>query len=567
MAHERAVRNISALFLALPVIGAAQFILANIAGLHASLLFGATAIVCWGIGLGAVMAAGGIFTGLPRRGLAFFVPFALWTLWLSSMPPYFRDDLIIHLAYPKYLLQAGKWVFIPFQPGTASPNLLVPLNMVLVDAGLDWAVSFLPALFSLATALILAHWTARERGGAWGLFAAAALLTIPVFFRLSTTAYNDPAVMFFSCAGTFYFYRFMDGADVRNGVFGAALFAAGSAIKYNAGFLLAVMLVGLLFQGRRDMKKYATVAVAAVVAAALFCGPWWFAYARAGSPAITAAPMFKGPMAERMAICGDSALWALASPARIFFEGKEGSSCAYDGTLNPLLLIFGLLAAIVPWRRPGYRFLAGSALLYMVFSSLLFSITARYFLPIMPLLVFLSAAFLAEASVRGFLRAALAAAALAIAVNAWGYMQSAREFDGWGYLLGRESKNDFLSRNVAPFGASVFADENLNRGDTIYFVFMGNQVYYTGIKYYYDSFWDGTTLMRLFAKSRDAGGICLELKQMGLTHLLYRKDMMEKFIAQNGLQAVAADFNEKCSRTLYEDRGARLVALGSKGAF
>ncbi len=564
MAHERAVKNISALFLALPLIGAAQFIAANAVSIRASVLFGGVALVCWGAGLGWVAATKGIFSGLPRRGLAVLIPFAIWMLWLSSMPPYFRDDLIIHLAYPKYLLHAGKWVFIPFQHGTANPNMLVPLNMVFVAVGMDWAASFIPAFFSMATALLLAHWVAMERGGVWGLFSAAALLTVPIFFRLSTTAYNDPAVMFFSCAGAFYFCRLVAGDGVMPGVFGAVLFATGSAIKYNAGLLLVMMLAALFFMGRRvTVRDKVRVLVVATLAVLLSCGPWWLKHAQAGPPPPVAGPAFNGPIQERMALCGDSALWALTSPVRIFFEGREGSSCTFDGRLNPLFLVLGLIAPFLVARFAGYPFLAVPVFLYMLFSALSFSITARYFLPILPSMVFLSAAFLAEIAKRGYLRTAMAVAAAVLTLNMWWYVDSARGFAGWDYLLCKESKEDFLSRSVASYRATSFANAHLKKSDTIYFAFTGNQVYYADTNYYYDSFWDGTTLMRLFKMSHDGEKICTELAGMGFTHMVYRRDIMERFVTANRLQPVFADFSQRCSRTLYEDNATTLVALGS----
>jgi hypothetical protein len=208
MASDREIDKLFALFLCLPLAGVLQFVVANTAGLGASLALGALVLAVWVATLSLMVLRGSFFSGFPRLAVGIFGLFAAWTGWISSLPPYFRDDLIIHLEVPKYVLRAGAWTSIPFQPSSVFPNSLLPLNAVLVNAGLDWAVSFIPALFYLACALLLARWVAAEFGAGWGLFAGAGFLLEPAFFRLSTTAYNDPVVAFFSCAGAYYFWVF-----------------------------------------------------------------------------------------------------------------------------------------------------------------------------------------------------------------------------------------------------------------------------------------------------------------------------------------------------------------------
>lgn len=560
MINEGAVNRLFFLFLFLPIMGAAQFIVANTAGVKASVAAGSAGLAGWFAALIFTVLRGGIFSGFPRWFAAAFGLFALWVFWITSLPPYFRDDLIIHLELPKTILRAGSWVSIPFQPSSVSPNALVPISLVFVNAGLDWAASVIPALFYLASALLVARWTGGEYGAGWGIFSAAALLLEPVFFRLSTTAYNDPAVMFFSCAGAFYFWRFFKGGAETDGYKGAVSFAAGSAIKYNAGLLLAVML-GMLFAEALKTRAFRSpirVFLVSVLAVGLFCGPWWVRFAHEHPPAPAA--MFKGPVQVRTALCGESVAYALASPVRLFFEGEEGKMCAYDGGLSPFLLIFGIFC--VPFAGGGAdkRFLVASASLFMVLASLLFSITGRYFLPVEPALVFLAAGFLFAVSQRLKPASAVLAAAMVV-FSAQGYARAAWRFNGWNRLLGRESQSVFLAKNIAGYNAAMFANARLAPTDVVYFVFLGNQVYYSSVPYYYDAFWDGALFMGLFKREADNGRVYSELRAKNITHILYNKNMMGNFLAGGGMMEKFSAFRKGYTRPLYADDGAELLEL------
>ncbi len=563
MASDREIDKLFALFLSLPLAGVLQFVVANTAGLGASLALGALVLAVWVATMSLMVFRGSFFSGFPKWAVGIFGLLAAWTGWITSLPPYFRDDLIIHLEVPKYVLRAGAWTSIPFQPSSVFPNSLLPLNAVLVNAGLDWAVSYIPALFYLACALLLARWVASEFGAGWGLFAGAGFLLEPAFFRLSTTAYNDPVVAFFSCAGAYYFWVFLRGGRSADGLKGAVSFAAGSGIKYNAGLLLAVMLVILFLYSLRTgaLGPRFRVFLASVAAVLLFCGPWWarFAHERPSAPV----SLFNGPLQERMAMCGEPAAYALASPVRLFFEGEEGNRCGYDGGLNPFLLIFGIFCLPFSGGASDRRFLAASAALFMVSASLLFPITGRYFLPVVPILIFLSAGFLRAMTARRK-EAGIALAAAFLIFDVQGYSRSALKFNGWNYLLGRESKGSFLSRNVAGYDAATFANKNLTKKDTVYFVFLGNQVYYCDVPYYYDSFWDGATFMRLFDSKADVDAIYREFGSRGMTHLLYNKKIMGRYLANDDMRAKFAAFREGYAQPVYSDENAELLELARR---
>lgn len=562
MSDQRTIDKLFVLFLSLPISGVVVFILANTAGLRPALAVGSAVLVAWLGSVAYTMFRGGVFSGFPIWFVALFALFSCWIFWITSLPPYFRDDLIIHLEFPKTILRAGSWVFIPFQPSSVFPNALLPMNVVLVNAGLDRAVSAIPALYYLATALVLAAWAGSEYGAGWGVFSAAALVLEPVFFRLSTTAYNDPVVMFFSCVGTFYFWRYFKDGRAWDGYRGGLSFAAGSAIKYNAGLLLVVILGALFADSIRRglLRERFKVFVVSVVAVLCFCGPWWVRFADVHPSSPGSGLTFNGPMHERAVLCRESFPMAMASPVRLFFEGEEGNRCAYDGRLSPFMLLLGVFCLPLAGASADKKFLLVCAGFFMVVASLKFPITARYYLPVAPTLIFLSAGFLFFVE-KWRKPAAIGLAVAMLVFSAQGYARAAYKFDGWGYLLGRETADQFLGKSIAGYKATMFANRTLGRDSLLYFIFFGNQVYYSSVPYYYDSFWDGMTFIRLFKPETANDEVLRQLRSKNITHIVYNKRIMGKLLTESGQIEKFMAFRETQARLIYSDDEAELLEL------
>lgn len=196
----------------------------------------------------------------------------------------------------------------------------------------------------------------------------------------------------------------------------------------------------------------------------------------------------------------------------------------------------------------------------MVSASLLFAITARYYLPVLPVMIFLSAGWLSALAEKR-VALALGGAALLLILDLRGYALAASRFEGWNRLLGRESNVEFLSKTVAGYGATMFANAHLGQKDKVYFVFFGNQVYYCDVPYYYDAFWDGITFMRLLKPYADAGEIARELGARKITHVIYNKGVMRQFLTRSDSWNVFADFSSRFGKTLYEDDNSALIEL------
>ncbi len=556
--------RIFAIFLIPPVAGLIAFITALLFGTKAAAPVAAAGILCALCAIVFFLLKGKLFCGLPRWGSALFVPAALFLFWISSVPPYWRDDLITHMALPHLAVMHGVWPFPSFQPSAFAPDLLLPLNLAFVAYGLDWAASYISVFYILATALLVAHWTARETGMRWGIVAGAALLTLGILFRLATASYSDPAVMFFGAAGSFYWYEWLKRPNRSDALKGGLAFAAGTAVKYNAGLLMACFLAVMLLAAlrRKTARDWAIASVAAAGFTLLFCGPWWWAAAhRAEAPRAVFQSRFEtAPIRERAELCGETKIWAAVAPLRLFINGAEGGRCEFDGRLNPFLLLGGLLAL---WRSSGRlekRLLFASLGLFLLFAGLLISPMARYLLPLAPALAFLTASSAAFFATEKRTTAAITMVVLMLAWNAWDFSAAVRRFDGWKYLAGKESREEFIRRTVPAYAVTQWANGHLPPESRIYFAFIGNRVYYSERDYYYDSFWDGATLMALFTGGKDAAEIKQSLRDKGFTHLVLMDGVMRRFIESNGIVPLYEQF-VAVAPGMYAKDGATLLTL------
>ncbi|MBI5638640.1 MAG: hypothetical protein HZA03_11800 [Nitrospinae bacterium] len=563
---HRAADRIFAISLIPPAAGLLAFIAALLSGTKAAAPVAALGMLCALCALVFFFLKGEMFAEIPRWAATLFVLAALFLFWISSVPPYWRDDLITHMALPRLALMRGTWPFPSFQPSAFTPDLLLPLNLAFVAYGIDWAASYISVFYILAAALLTAHWTAREAGMRWGIFAGAALLTLGVMFRLATASYSDPAVMFFSAAGSLYWHEWLKTPNRSGAVKGGLAFAAGAAIKYNAGLLLTCFLAVMLLAAlrRKTVRDWAVAAFAAAGFTLLFCGPWWAAAHIAGAPRTEFRSGYESaPIRERAAFCGEPKMWAAAAPLRLFVSGTEGARCGFDGRLNPFLLLGGLLAL---WCAPGRaekRLLFAALGLFMLFAGLLISPVARYLLPLAPALAFLTASAAVSLAAEGRKAAAIALVAVLLAWNAWDLTAAAYRFEGWEYLTGRESREEFVRRAVPAYAVTQWANDHLPPESRVYFAFTGNRVYYSQRDYYYDAFWDGATLIRLFTGGNDAIAIKQSLRQKGITHLVLMNGVMGRFVESNGIVPLYNRFLA-AAPGLYAKDGAVLLSLAEK---
>jgi hypothetical protein len=158
----------------------------------------------------------------------------------------------------------------------------------------------------------------------------------------------------------------------------------------------------------------------------------------------------------------------------------------------------------------------------------------RYILPIVPALVILLVYGLHNIYLRMVHPTLLVCVVLVLVLLNGVYL--GRTFESVSpipYLTGRESREDYLSRMMPDYPVNRYINRKLPATAKIYFILMGQRVYYTDLDYIHDP---GTLPWQLLQMIR-GGGSAEDLKTQfrgkGLTHLLVREQLLRRFLADN----------------------------------
>ena len=553
----------------------------------------------------------------------FWAVLALWVGFLALLclvPPVSRDALVHHLAVPKIYLQHKGMVEIPSMEWSYYPMNLTLLYWGALALGSDIFSKFIHLAFGLATAFLIFRYLRIRACKNWGLFGALLFLSIPVVMKLSTTVYVDLGLSFFSFGATMALFRAREkGFSSFCGVAAAGLlFGLGMGIKYNALPLLVIMtaLVALLASRKlSDQKKgglkalfFAGVFVASAVVAysptgvrnTLWTGnpiyplydgaiqKLWTIGARGAEEAHQAAAS-QGvklyPLQVRRMLYNESALEVSFLPLRIFFQGEDGNPRLFDGKFSPVLLLSILSLVFLgripkPWRAE----VAGMHLLswgFVIMAISLADVRVRYLMPIVPHLTVLAVLGLKCAvdllkahghSVTSYVGACVLAGFLAYGVWVSGrygaYLYNyVKPLD---YLSGKVDRDGYVARYRFEHPAFVYANENLQPTDRIFFVNLGKRGYHCNIPYIPDERGNhfevlaGVSSTAAFLRSPE--GMRGYLRRRGVTHILaympiaWRNVVEGEAWPDEGRQSLE-DFLGRHTRKLFSANGVCLFEL------
>jgi hypothetical protein len=375
---------------------------------------------------------------------------------LASLPPDARDELVYHLALPRFWSFQHDW-WVPLD----NAHWLFPANAELVW-GYGIAVGgihvprLLTLMFGLATLVLLGSWLAEQRYDPWTARVSVLFLVLaPMSLVLLGISNAEWLLLFFLLlgwrAGRLYL------ASVRPGAAALTALAWGVCLgfKYTAFPVVAVLaLEWLVALGRRHgARRVLAAAAALLLAGAVFAGGWLFRNARStGDPLYPVGGALLGAAASEEASPDTGylldysrlrGLWRLAP-------------WLYHATADPVIdqrlhlgwpiLLLGVTA--LGWRRmrdrPWFAVVGVSLLL------LRFSPAPRAYVPVMGLAwLFLPDALQTVAS-RPRLRRAASTGMVVLLLTSlpWFYVVLTRYSPGAGdYLLGRIADAEFLSRS------------------------------------------------------------------------------------------------------------------------
>lgn len=471
---------------------------------------------------------------------------------LGLVPPWARDELTHHLATAKLYVLSGRIHEIPFAPYSYYPMLLDMLYIPFVKWGWDSIPKLIHGLFGFLTGVLIYAYLARRLSAIYGLLGFLFFVFTPAILRLSNWAYVDLGLVFYSLASLLCLLWWYDTQQPRWLILAGLSVGFALSTKPNGllvFFLLCfavVFLLGKIYQ--KNIYKVCGWTLLFLFFASITFSPWWIKnLIQTGNAFYPAFAGFFSSVGEGssgggagVGIFGKRALlwgeswWEIAAlPIRVFFTGRDDAAQHFDGVLSPMLILF------LPWAFKGKwgeekKLMFGFVVFYFLYALFLVDLRIRYLLPVVAPLVILLVYGVHNIYLRILHPSILVGGVVILlafnGVYLWNYFQSVSPL---GFLSGKESREGFLNRMLPDYPAVQYINQKLPSTAKIYFIFMGRRVYYCLRDYFHDPGDLAWSLVRMIQEAQSESGVKTKLEEKGLTHLLVRDELLQRFLRNN----------------------------------
>lgn len=462
-------------------------------------------------------------------------PLVLLVLGSSLAPEAAFDSLNVHLPYARDSAAKGRIGFAPNNWSSVMPALpLMSYITAFVIRGVTLAKLFNWLCYLLAGAVVYAF-VRRRSDTLTAAGASVFFLACPVALYEATTAMIDLPLALFSAVAVLSLLEW--SCDRQRAWLDLSAIALGFALgcKYHAAFWILPVAAVLVWQSRHDGFRAAVLRLARFGLIALLpflpwlIRAWWYS----GNPVFPLAnglfpsPYFTKAMEEAARAAyenegvGRSPLALLALPWTVTVHPGP-----FRGTIG-WVFPAGFVLAALRCRDTACR--AGLFLAAAYFVT--WALTAqeiRYLLPAVPLLAVVTGfGFFggrSPSSRARWGRVAGIVAAVGFCVSSWPALHS-RLYPEWSYwhswksplpyLLGKESAQDYLKRDVPSILVYDYINANLSRKDRVLLLNDASQ-FYSRVPTLYSFTVEGERILL----EEDEEGVLRRLSESRVTHVL-----------------------------------------------
>lgn len=499
---------------------------------------------------------------------------------LNLTPPISRDALIHHLAVPKLWLKHGGFYEIPWAEYSYYPMYIDLSYLVCLYFKNDIVPKFIHLGFGLATGWLIYLYLKNKFCRNWGLLGMVIFITTPIVVWLSTSVYVDLGMTFFITGSILAFVKWRNSEYNHFKWLFISSLCMGIAIgsKYNA--LIAWFIVNLMvmLSYARDTNKQTGAlkyGLLFIVITALVASPWYLKnYFQTGNPFY---PLFNslinsfhhhsvqealqqrltektgqiGFFKMREVMYGESFWETLLIPIRMFFQGKDNSYQYFQGSLNPILIIFLPFALLNKRYGKDKIFFACVTVTFIFMAFFLTAKQVRYILPVLPLLAILAVMGIKDVmdklkeetllsslklgeNVKSIARILLFSAVTILLIFNLVYLKSRiNVIKPFPYVMGKESREAFLGRHLLHYDAVEYINNNLPMDANIFTMFLGRRGYYLNRAYQNESSFGMSTIRHMVSSSDDEDKFLEYIRSMNVTHILMRTDLVNNFLKDN----------------------------------
>jgi Dolichyl-phosphate-mannose-protein mannosyltransferase len=499
---------------------------------------------------------------------------------LNLTPPISRDALIHHLVIPKLWLKHGNFYEMPWAEYSYYPMFINLFYLVCLYFKNDIAPKFIHFGFGVATGWLIYFYLKEKFDRNWGLLGMVFFLTTPIVVWLSTTAYIDLGMTFFTTASVLALVKWRDSEYSQFKWFLISSFCMGIAIgsKYNAliaWFIVNMFLVLSFARDTRRQIKALLYGMLFFILTAFVASPWYLKnYFQIGNPFY---PLFDSffkslnhhPVQDavyrqavektgqvsffkmREIMYGESFWETLLIPIRMFFQGKDNSYQYFQGSLNPILVLFSPFV-LLNKRYGKDKFLF--AFFSVIFIIMAFFFTAkqvRYILPVLPFLAIIAVMGIKEVidklkeetflsslklgkNPKSIARILLFAVVAILLILNLVYLKSRiNVIKPFPYVMGKETREVYLKRHLLHYDAFEYINNNLPSDAKIFTMFLGRRGYYLDRAYENEPSFGMSTIRHMVNSSIDEEKFVEYIRSMNFSHILMRTELVDNYLQDN----------------------------------
>ena len=516
-------------------------------------------------------------------GIIFLIVlFAGITLINTLTPPIYRDALIHHLAIPKWHLRHHGIVDIPFAVSSYYPPFLEMLYSGALLLSSDILAQLIHFLFYVGALLLTYALAKKFLSQSTSLLAVLLFGSLPVVCRVSSIAYSDLGLTFFGLGGSLALLHWLQTRTQSWFYLGALMAGFAVGCKYNGFIILFSFFICVLFTLARCKTSLKSLVKKGIVfiSLALLVNVFWLCknYYYTGNPIYPLASSFveknyspdqhrPSPYAIRKLLYGETLKDQLLLPWNLSIKTKTKAGHEIDGVINPIFLVFLPFFFFLPKKTPEIKWIAYFSLLYFLFFWASSVIRLRYLMPIYPMLALLTTYTIATWETKW--KKLLVAITLGVTffLNLYWVLIYTAKVDPIGFIIGKESRHDFLCRHLPSYPVFEYVNHNLPQGARIMFLYggqHGNDGYYLDRDYYYDSGYLGHTTKQILKTSSSPEEVRNAFIHMGITHFFIKWPLLYIDFSSSFPEEKLLLFKNFCQKYLhleFKQRGSYLYRL------
>lgn len=499
---------------------------------------------------------------------------------LNLTPPITRDALIHHLAIPKLWLRHGGFYETPWADYSYFPMYINLLYLICLYFKNDIAPKFIHCSFGVATGAMLYIYLKAKYDRNWGLLGMVIFITTPIVVWLSTSAYIDLGMTFFTTGSILAFIKWRDLEYRQIKWLLISSFCMGMAVgsKYNALIALMIMNLILMLSYVQDTSKQVAAlkfGILFFMVSVLVASPWYIKnYFLTSNPFY---PLFNSffqslhhqPIQEvlhrqaiqkvnqvsffrlREIMYGETFWETLLIPIRMFFQGDDNSYRYFQGVLNPILIVFWPFILLNKTNRKDQAIFSFFCVFFIFVAYFFTRQEVRYLLPVLPFLAILAVmgiksiadklkedAFSSlpkfHKSVRITARMFLfTSVIILLSFNGLYLKKRVDIIKPFPYVFRQETREAFLRRHLKFFPAFEYINTHLPDNAIVFTMFLGCRGYYLDRSYKNEPSYGMNTLKLMVDNSVDAEKFVEYIKSMEVTHILMRTDLVDNYLHDN----------------------------------